>query len=61
MRVIKQSLPVVLTMIIGLIMVMLPFTLLNGNILLIAIIMIIIDIALVITLKTYGERKFIKL
>lgn len=61
MRVIKQSLPVVLTMIIGLIMVMLPFTLLGGNILLIACLMIIVDIALVITLKTYGERKFIKL
>lgn len=61
MKIIKQSMPVFLTMIIGIIMVILPFTLCGENILLIAILMVIIDIVLVITLKSYGERKFIKL
>lgn len=58
MNVIKQSLPVFLTTLIGMIMVIAVFTLLNKNNLLVAITMIVIDIVLVIILKSYGERKF---
>ena len=60
MKVIKQSLPVFLTMIIGMLMVMLPFSLLNNKILITSVI-VLIDIVLLIVLRYYGERKFRKL
>ena len=60
-RVIKQSLPVFLSMMIGFAIVILPFTLIGNKILLITGIMILVDILLIIILHYYGERKFIKL
>ncbi len=60
-RVIKQSLPVLLSMMIGFAVVILPFTLLGNKTLLITIIMVIVDIILVIILHYYGGRKFVRL
>ena len=60
-RVIKQSLPVFLIMLIGMIMVMVPYTLLNNNLIIISLIMVIIDIILVIVLHCYGKDKFVRL
>ena len=60
-RVIKQSLPVFLSMMIGFAVVILPFTLLGGKTLLITLTMIIVDIVLVIILHYYGGRKFMRL
>lgn len=60
-KVIKQSLPVFLTMLIGVIMVLVPFTMFNLNVMLVASMMLVIDIVLVIIIHYYGERKFIKL
>ena len=44
----------------GMLMVMLPFSLLNNKILITSII-VLIDIVLLIVLRYYGERKFRKL
>lgn len=60
-RVIKQSLPVFLTMLVGIIIVIVPFTIFDKEPLLITSIMVLIDIILIITLHYYGERKFYKL
>ena len=60
-RVIKQSLSVFLTMMIGFAIVIVPFSLLDGKILLITCFMIIVDIMLAMILHFYGERKFIRL
>ena len=61
-RVIKQSLPVFLTMLIGVIVVLLPFKVLNNNsLVLITSIMFLIDIILAIILHSYGNRKVIRL
>ena len=60
-RVIKQSLPVFLTMLVGIIIVIVPFTIFGKQLLLITSVMALIDIMLIITLHYYGERKFYKL
>ena len=60
-RVIKQSSPVVLTMLTNVIMVILLFTIFKSNVIVITSIMVAIDIALVILLHYYGRRRFIKL
>ena len=60
-RVIKQSLPVFLLMMTGIIVVVLPFTIIGNKLLLITCIMILVDTLLFIILHYYGERKFIKL
>ena len=60
-RVIKQSLPVFLSMMIGFAVVILPFSLIGNEILLITCIMVLVDIILIIILHYYGERKMIKL
>ena len=60
-KVVKQSMPVFLTMVIGMLTVVLPFNLLNGNGILIAITIYLIDIILIIVLHYYGSRKVKKL
>ena len=60
-RVIKQSLPVFLVMLIGMIVVFVPFSLLEANLYLITLVVVILDIVLIGVLHYYGERKFIKL
>jgi ABC-2 type transport system permease protein len=60
-RVIKQSLPVFLIIMIGFVAIILPFTIFGNKILLITIVMVIIDIALFIILHFYGGRKFVRL
>ena len=57
-RVIKQSLAVFLTMMVGLVVVILPWSLLGNKILLITLIMIIFDILIICILHFYGKRKF---
>lgn len=59
-RVIKQSLPVFLSIMIGFAVVILPFSLLVNKILITCII-ILVDIILVSVLHFYGRRKFIRL
>ncbi len=60
-RVIKQSLPVFLIILLGMIAVIVPFSLLGGNLFLITMLVIILDIVLIAVLHYYGERKFVKL
>lgn len=60
-RVIKQSLPVFLAMLIGIIVVIVPFVLLNLQVGFITMLIIVIDIMLVITLHVYGREKFKRL
>ena len=63
-RVIKQSLPVFLSILIGIIMVVVPFKIMNitiSSIIAITSMIFLIDIILVIILHFYGERKMIKL
>ena len=60
-KVIKQSLPVFLTVIIGMLIVIGPFGLLDNNIILITGIMMILDVILIIILHYYGGRKFKRL
>ena len=63
-RVIKQSLAVFLTILLGIIIIAIPFKLLEINInsiILITIMMFLIDVILVIILHYYGDRKLRKL
>ena len=63
-RVIKQSLAVFLSILIGIISVLLPFKVFKGNtdsIILITSIIFLIDIILLIVLHFYGDRKFRRL
>ena len=59
-RVIKQSLPVFLTIMVGFVIVILPFTFIVNKIL-ITLFMVIINTLLLTVLHIYGERKFIRL
>ena len=60
-RVIKQSLPVFLTMLTGIIISVGLFSLFDKQLFLITSIMALIDIVLIIILHYYGERRFIGL
>ena len=60
-RVIKQSLSVFLTMMLGIVVVILPFSLIEDKILLITCIIYLVDILLIFILHFYGKRKFVKL
>lgn len=60
-RVIKQSLPVFLTIMIGFAAIILPFSLIGEETILITLLMIIVDIILIIVLHFYGGRKFVRL
>ena len=63
-RVIKQSLPVFMTMLIGIIIVIVPFKLLSINtnsIIFITSVIFLIDVVLSIVLHFYGTRKMVRL
>ena len=63
-RVIKQSLPVFLSILIGILVVLVPFKLMDttlDSIIVITSVIILIDIILAIVLHFYGQRKMIKL
>ena len=60
-RVIKQSLPVFLSIVIGIIMVVVPFNLFKDNIILITSLITIFNIILVFILQLYGDRKLKRL
>lgn len=63
-RVIKQSMAVFLTILIGVLVSMIPFNLLAthiNSVILITSIVFLLDVILTIVLHFYGERKFIKL
>ena len=58
---IKQSLPVFLSIVIGIIMVVVPFNLFKDNIILITSLITIFNIILVFILQLYGDRKLKRL
>ena len=60
-RVIKQSLPVFLSILTGIIMAILLFSIFGKQLLLITSIMILIDIIMIIILHYYGDRRFVRL
>ena len=59
-RPIKQSMPAFLSIIIGLVSVVIPFSITN-NILLITIIVIVVDVLLALALHFYAKKRFIQL